>query len=264
MASRITALDWDSYKNRDAVDPTISRRVDGGILENEEARLQASFDINRGSRDAEGYAGNDSQGGIPDRMSIVALVKSNPLTVPHLSSSMDDTTAARSAYQYYAGILQGGGPRALQLMRAAASEGNKAVQKAREIGDGENFSVVASHKGAANVTAGLIGIALEAYPASREDAVKRPQQFNAHHEEDVRKTIARAAKENWGNKEGLQVLPNDVSKVDFQGFAKELAAKVEPKPPSACTQSRSTSCSTRRTSCATSVKAATPSAKSSA
>lgn len=228
MAPRITALDWDSYKNRESIDPTQSRKPDGKALETEEDRLQASFDINRGARDAEEYVGNEPRGAMPEKMSIVALVKSNPLTVPHISGAMDNATAARSAQQYYAGILQEGGPRALKLIRDAASEGNKAVQKAREIGNGDDFTVVASHQGAAQVTAALVHTALELYPASREDALKRGQQFNPHHEEDVRKTLARARKENLGSRDGIQKLPTDASKVDFKAIDATFNARVRP------------------------------------
>lgn len=241
MAPRITALDWDSYKNRESVDPTLSRRVDGGVLKNEEDRLRASFDINRGSRDSEGYAGNDGQESTQIRMAIVPLLKSNPLTNPHENGSMDEATAARSTYQYFAGILEKGGQPALQMIRAAASEGNKAVQKAREITNTDNFTVVGSHTSSAQVVASFMSVALELAPPSREDAVKRPKQFSTGLEEkklrdgsisveqSVRETMKRAEREGWGNKEGMQVLPTDPSKVNFKAFAKAFAQLAEPK-----------------------------------
>lgn len=229
MAPRITAMDWDSYKNRDLIDPTQSRRPDGKALETEEDRLQASFDINRGARDQEEYVGNEPRGAMPDRISIIALVKNNPLTIPHINSRMDDATAARAAQQHYSGILEAGGQRALQLLRAAATEGNKAVQKARELGNGDDFTVVASHQGAAQVTAALVNTALDLYPASREDAVKRGNQFYAHEEESVTKTIARARKEGWGNRDGIQQLPTNPAKVDFAAFSDTFNSRVRPQ-----------------------------------
>lgn len=228
MAPRITSMTWDDYKNRDTLE-----NVPGGkgekALDTEEDRLLASFDIKRGTLDSEDYAGNDQKGPMLERIAIVPLVRNHPLHPPHITSMMDDTTAAKSAYAHFRSILETGGPRGLKLVRDLASAGNTAVQRSREMGNDGAFAVPSGHKGVSHVIATLMETALDVYPASREDALNRGKDFRTNDGESVAKTMEKAKAAGLGSREGLQKLPTDPAKVDFKRFLDVLDARAKPQ-----------------------------------
>lgn len=225
MAKNIpSALSWEDYKSREPGTGKSAKLYSAALTD--ENRHLANPDDDRAGVEQDEYAGNDPLPPLPERISIVALVKRSPLNVPSINGSMDEVTATQTANQYYEGILEAGGPRALTLIRAAASEGNKAVLKARELGQEDNFSVVASHTGYGKSTAALIAACLAAYPATREDAQSSVYRENTSDEEGARATLAKAKGKNL-ERSGFQKLPNDASKVDFASI---LAAYKESMP----------------------------------
>lgn len=207
------ALSWDDYKSREPGSSNNTKRFMAAL--NDENRHLANPDDDRAGAQEDDYAGNDPRQPLPERISIVAIVKRSPLNVPSINGGMDERTATQAATQYYEGILQAGGQRALNLIRGAASEGNKAVIKARELGQKDDFHVVAGHNGAAQAAASLVAAALEQYPATREDAQSSVYSEDTNHEESARATLAKAKNKDFDRK-GFQKLPTDADKVDFK------------------------------------------------
>jgi hypothetical protein len=221
-------MTWDDYKNRDTVENGQGAKGDKP-LDTEEDRLLASFDIKRGSQDAEEYAGNDQKGPLQERMAIIPLVRSHPLHPPHVAFGMDDTTAAKSTYTHFRSILEAGGARGLKLVRELASAGNTAVQRSRDMGLDGSFGIPAGHKGVSHVIATLVETALDVYPPSREDALNRGKDFRTSDSESVAKTMAKAKEAGLGSREGIQKLPTDPAKVDFKRFLDVLDARAKPQ-----------------------------------